>query len=132
MAFIDIFNFKKYFAVPSDSQVARYGHLNALAKRITDPVIATQDAEEDVTANGYAGKITLPTISTESIKAIFISNNVVTSSSVVLVSIGASSFIDFPVTVSATANTGGITVSIVNTSTDYDISEPVLNFLIIN
>ena len=30
MAFIDIFNFKKYFANPSDSQVARYGHVNAL------------------------------------------------------------------------------------------------------
>ena len=30
MAFIDIFNFKKYFDKPSDSQVARYGHVNAL------------------------------------------------------------------------------------------------------
>lgn len=29
MAFIDIFNFKKYFSKPSDSQVARYGHVNA-------------------------------------------------------------------------------------------------------
>lgn len=31
MAFIDIFNFKKYFIKSSDSQVARYGHVNALA-----------------------------------------------------------------------------------------------------
>jgi hypothetical protein len=30
MAFIDIFNFKKYFSKSSDSQVARYGHVNAL------------------------------------------------------------------------------------------------------
>jgi hypothetical protein len=30
MAFIDIFNFKKYFRKPSDVQVARYGHVNAL------------------------------------------------------------------------------------------------------
>jgi len=30
MAFIDIFNFKKYFSKPSDAQVARYGHVNAL------------------------------------------------------------------------------------------------------
>lgn len=30
MAFIDIFNFKKYFRKPSDAQVARYGHVNAL------------------------------------------------------------------------------------------------------
>lgn len=31
MGFIDIFNFKKYFAKASDSNVARYGHVNALA-----------------------------------------------------------------------------------------------------
>ncbi len=30
MAFIDIFNFKKYFSKPSDAQVARIGHVNAV------------------------------------------------------------------------------------------------------
>lgn len=29
MAFIDIFNFKKYITKQSDAQVARYGHVNA-------------------------------------------------------------------------------------------------------
>ena len=38
MGFIDIFNFKKYFAKPSDSNVARYGHVNALAEATLDAV----------------------------------------------------------------------------------------------
>ena len=132
MAFIDIFNFKKYFATPSDSQVARYGHLNALAKRITDPVFATQDAEEDVTANGYVGKISLSTISTETTKIVSISNSFATANSVLLISMGASTAIDFPVTLVGTASTGSIAVTITNYSTDYDIEDPILNFLIIN
>lgn len=37
MAFIDIFNFKKYFNTPSDSQVARYGHVNAVYEALTKP-----------------------------------------------------------------------------------------------
>lgn len=36
MAFIDIFNFKKYFRKPSDAQVARYGHVNALYDNLTN------------------------------------------------------------------------------------------------
>ncbi len=36
MAFIDIFNFKKYFSKPSDSQVARYGHVNALYDQLSN------------------------------------------------------------------------------------------------
>ena len=35
MAFIDIFNFKKYFSKPSDAQVARYGHVNALYDQLS-------------------------------------------------------------------------------------------------
>jgi hypothetical protein len=37
MAFIDIFNFKKYFSRPSDAQVARYGHVNALYDALSQP-----------------------------------------------------------------------------------------------
>ena len=37
MAFIDIFNFKKYFSRPSDAQVARYGHINALYDALLQP-----------------------------------------------------------------------------------------------
>ena len=39
MAFIDIFNFKKYFSKPSDAQVARYGHVNALYDALQQPPI---------------------------------------------------------------------------------------------
>ena len=38
MAFIDIFNFKKYITKQSDAQVARYGHINALAGATLDAV----------------------------------------------------------------------------------------------
>jgi hypothetical protein len=61
MAFIEIFNFKKYFAKASDSQVARYGHVNALASRITSPVAYTQETSTGTTVeiNSYCGTITL-------------------------------------------------------------------------
>lgn len=132
MAFIDIFNFKKYFATPSDSQVARYGHLNVLAKRITDPVITSQVSDEDVIANGYTGKISLPNISTQTTKNIFISNSFATANSAVLVSVGCSSGVDFVVGITATVAANGISVTIVNSSTEFDLENPVLNFLIIN
>jgi hypothetical protein len=37
MSFIDIFNFKKYFSKPSDSQVARIGHVNAVYDTLNQP-----------------------------------------------------------------------------------------------
>jgi hypothetical protein len=55
MAFIDIFNFKKYFSKPSDSQVARYGHVNALydALQTDSQPKFTVDTVTQVGSNGY-------------------------------------------------------------------------------
>ncbi len=37
MSFINIFNFKKYFTKPSDAQVARIGHVNAVYDALNNP-----------------------------------------------------------------------------------------------
>lgn len=42
MSFINIFNFKKYLSKPSDAQVARIGHVNALYDALTPPVQVIQ------------------------------------------------------------------------------------------
>lgn len=63
MAFIDIFNFKKYFATPSDSQVARYGHVNAVAARVTNHGTysdSTSGDVVDVNVTTYSGSVYLP------------------------------------------------------------------------
>lgn len=52
MAFIDIFNFKKYFSKPSDSQVARYGHVNALYEALQQPTEKVFIARIGATLNG--------------------------------------------------------------------------------
>jgi len=92
MAFIDIFNFKKYFAAPSDSQVARYGHVNAL---YTDLKITTDSAtlptgETDATVNAKAGKVLITDDITRGTGNTFnIINSEVTTTSIILVSVGA-------------------------------------------
>ena len=93
MAFINIFNFKKYFAKPSDAQVARYGHVNALydasqPKITTGSVIQTGDNGTFVTLNTQAGSIrTFGPISSASTTQFTLSNSTVTSSSIILLSI---------------------------------------------
>lgn len=66
MAFIDIFNFKKYFAKSSDAQVARYGHVNALyddlAPRIKNHVnyvSTTSVGDIDIPITSYAGTVSI-------------------------------------------------------------------------
>lgn len=129
MAFIDIFNFKKYFATPSDSQVARYGHINALASRITSPGTVTQtiDNNTDVTLNSYVGVVTLnQAILQSGVAAFNVFNSYVTENSVVLITVEYSSGADiadnivygttdvvdggFGVRVKVTASTQGGTV----------------------
>lgn len=99
MAFIDIFNFKKYFLKPSDSQVARYGHINALYNDLSETFsqnqittgTVTQSAEDaTVTINARAGKITLSgLISNADPNAFTIINSEVTENSIILVTFQA-------------------------------------------
>jgi hypothetical protein len=99
MAFIDIFNFKKYFLKPSDSQVARYGHINALYNDLSESLsqnqittgTVTQSAEDaTVTINARAGKITLTGLITNADPNLFtINNSEVTENSIILVTFEA-------------------------------------------
>jgi hypothetical protein len=61
MAFINIFDYKKYFSSKGDSNVARIGHVNKLAARVTSPAAVTQltDNGTAVTIDSYAGVITM-------------------------------------------------------------------------
>lgn len=61
MAFIDIFNYKKYFKNVGDSNVARIAHVNSLANRVTAPSTVTQLTNNNttVTIDAYSGVITM-------------------------------------------------------------------------
>jgi len=92
MAFIDIFNYKKYFKKSSDATVARVGHVNAaydaLQPRFTvDTVTQTVGSTTQVTINSTAGRIT--TFSTISgVPAPFrVINSEVTSTSIILLTV---------------------------------------------
>ena len=88
MAFIDIFNYKKYFSSKGDSNVARIGHVNKLANRVTSPTAVTQTGStvSPVTIDAYAGVITMQSIlNTGQPSASFIVNNsFATASSTIL------------------------------------------------
>ena len=142
MAFIDIFNFKKYFAKPSDSQVARYGHVNALydtiAPFISSPVTVTQETSlvTAVTANTRCGKIELAGDFNiiDGLDTIFIFNNSeITTNSVILTQISGSSGNGMFTYVAITDITNGsceIACGVDPNGTG--IQNPVLHFLIIN
>lgn len=64
MAFVDIFNFKKYITKPSDATTARIGHVNALYdalansdSAITKNTYLLATGETDVTINTKSGVI---------------------------------------------------------------------------
>ena len=88
MGFIDIFNYKKYFSNKGDSNVARIGHVNKLATRVTSPVAVTQLTSNvtDVTVNSYSGIVRLAAVIPAATTQTFtvFNSNVVVGSSVVL------------------------------------------------
>lgn len=88
MAFVDIFNYKKYFSNKGDSNVARIGHVNKLASRVTSPVAVTQltGNTTGVTVNSYSGIVRLAlAIPVNTTQTFTVSNsNVAVGSSVIL------------------------------------------------
>jgi hypothetical protein len=91
MAFINIFDYKKYFSSKGDSNVARIGHVNKLAARVTSPSTVTQLTNNNtgVTINGYSGVITMQTALAASPTAysFLVTNSAVTAESTVLISV---------------------------------------------
>lgn len=96
MAFIDIFNYKKYFRKSSDSTVARVGHVNALAEKVTPVEYVTQTISNTtaVEINAPVGQITMfgaLAIGSDSFR---VDNNRVKTDSVVIASIEYSNLAD--------------------------------------
>lgn len=93
MAFIDIFNFKKYFITPSDSQVARIGHVNAAydasqPKFTVDTVTQSTDVYTSVTINSLSGKVTTySTIGPSPTGGFVVNNSLVKADSVILLTV---------------------------------------------
>jgi hypothetical protein len=101
MAFIDIFNYKKYFKKTSDATVARVGHVNRLAERITAVEYVTQQTSNTtpVTINSYVGQVTmfaaLPAAPDAGATGSFrIDNSKVTANSIIIASVEYSSVAD--------------------------------------
>lgn len=97
MAFIDIFNFKKYFAKPSDSQVARYGHVNALydtlytdfanGANFSKGAYTTDDLGDTVNITTLSGTITfnnLQNIGSLGTGQLFLSSSLIKENSIIL------------------------------------------------
>jgi hypothetical protein len=89
MAFVDIFNYKKYFSNKGDSNVARIGHVNKLAARVTSPAAVTQLTSNitPVTIDSYSGVITTAAVITAAGSVIPVNNSLVTTNSTILVTL---------------------------------------------
>jgi len=96
MAFVDIFNYKKYFSNKGDSNVARIGHVNKLAARVTSPVAVTQTTGvgTSVTVDAYAGVITMAEVLPVGNTTFKVNNSYVTAGSTVLVTLQYASVAD--------------------------------------
>ncbi len=142
MAFIDIFNFKKYFAKPSDSQVARYGHVNALyetlAPYISSPITVTQETSlaTAVTANARCGKIELAanfSIATVLDTTFTFNNSEITTNSVILMQLSSDSGTGMYTYIAVTnIQSGNCEVTCGLDINGGAMINPVVHFLIIN
>ena len=118
MAFIDIFNYKKYFSSKGDSNVARIGHVNKLATRVTSPVAVTQTTNNNtaVTIDSYSGVITMfGTLAATTSYTFTVNNSFVTADSAVLLTIDYSSNADLSDAISygiGRASDGSFTVMV--------------------
>ena len=95
MAFIDIFNYKKYFRKSSDATVARVGHVNKLAEKVT-PVEYITHSISNTTAveiNAPVGQITMFGLLSGS-NSFRVDNDRVKTDSVVIASIEYSNLAD--------------------------------------
>ena len=101
MAFIDIFNFKKYFAKPSDSQVARYGHVNAVYDTLYNDfanggsfskgAYTTDTLGDTVNISTVSGTITFDSpsfITSASSAQLFLSSPLIKADSIIIFNVG--------------------------------------------
>lgn len=132
MAFIDIFNFKKYFLTPSDSQVARYGHVNALYSdvKITAASYTASLADPDVNITKQAGVISITDdIVAGSSPNFNIINPTIVATSTVIVTVSVSNAV--ALNVYSIVESGSVNITIVNNAL-INAENVKINFLIIN
>lgn len=141
MAFIDIFNFKKYFAKPSDSQVARYGHVNALydatqPKIVTGVITQQTDLTTSVTLDTYAGRIILAANFSiiDGLETTFTFNNnkIAENSTILLTMSGSSGTAMYSYMTITGIQEGSCDLNIGVDPQGVGIVNPVVHFLIIN
>ena len=141
MAFIDIFNFKKYFSKPSDSQVARYGHVNAVydatqPKIVTGIVTQQTDLITAVTLDAYAGRIILADnfalLGTLETTFIFNNNKITENSTILLTMSGSSGTAMYSYMTITAIQEGSCELNVGVDPQGVGIVDPVVHFLIIN
>ena len=133
MAFVDIFNFKKYITKPSDATTARIGHVNALYTdlKITSSAYAFDVIDGDLPITTQAGVITLADPITGNTSVSFnLESNIITENSVILITAGTSGP-EYTLLSSVTTIPGSADITITNISQD-DAADIKVNFLIIN
>jgi hypothetical protein len=132
MAFIDIFNFKKYFLAPSDSQVARYGHVNALYTdvKITVGSYDFDIPDGDLTVTTKAGVITFLDDIVSGVSSFNLVSTEISASSVILLTVGSGNDVRLVATTRPAA-TGDVHI-VLHNDTLTDAEDVVLNYLIIN
>jgi hypothetical protein len=143
MAFIDIFNYKKYFKKSSDATVARVGHVNAVYDALqTDSQpkftvgTVTQTGTGQVTINTTAGRITMGAVLNSTPSSFRVNNSEVTANSIVLITL-VPLFGDASREMIGRINTissGGfnIVVELVGTTAISTVNPISINFLVIN
>ena len=142
MAFVDIFNFKKYITKPSDATTARIGHVNALYDTMTpyisSPITVTQETSlaTAVTANARCGKIELAGDFgiIDGLDTTFTFNNSeITTNSVILMQLSADSGSGMYTYIAVTnIQSGSCDVTCGLDINGLGMANPVLHFLIIN
>lgn len=143
MAFIDIFNFKKYFAKPSDSQVARYGHVNALYDALsqsssqsftTDKYLFNDltDGDFDITTSAGEITFTIADIAPNDNVSINLNASFITeASSISIVSVGCDQVAGAILVWKSTTIDGSVNIRLYNNSA-VGLTGIIINYLIIN
>lgn len=142
MAFIDIFNFKKYFAKPSDSQVARYGHVNALYDALssssqsftTSKYLFDNLADGDFDITTSAGEITFTTadiLANDNASINLNASFITEASSISIVSVGCDQALGGILVWKSTTIDGSVNIRLYNNSSVL-LTGITINYLIIN
>lgn len=134
MAFVDIFNFKKYITKPSDATTARIGHVNSLYNTlaITTGTYEFDFSVQDHNVTTKAGKIIFDNVNLADgdFERIDLNASFITENSIPMISFKCTSGGE-ELIINVQANNGFIQVKLLNIG-GTSITGLTLNYLIIN